>query len=194
MRSPPGGDTAPRMLTDATAPPSVWHAPGPLVEVSQRGGQPGRIALLGGQLVRARPQLAQGFGPARGRVGDHHRVIPHVAVVLGDRHARVDARLARHHGHVRGIGDQHRAVEQRLSGARVLERLELLQHVGELVPALAATDVHDHRRVTPLRDLLQRHRLARAEPARDRRRAAPQRPGTGDRSPADRSPAARPPA
>ena len=59
-----------------------------------------------------------------------------------------------------------------LPGARVLERLELLEHVGQLVAALAAADVDDHVGVAPLGDLLQQHGLAGAEAAGDRRRAA----------------------
>ena len=51
------------------------------------------------------------------------------------------------------------------SGARIAEPGEFAQHVGQLVAAFAAADVHDHVRVAPLRDLLQQHGLAGAEPA-----------------------------
>ena len=44
---------------------------------------------------------------------------------------------------------------------------EVAQDVGHLVAALAAADVDDHVGVAPLRDLLQEHRLAGAEAARD---------------------------
>ncbi len=42
---------------------------------------------------------------------------------------------------------------------------QLGQQVGELVAALAAADVDDHVGIGPLRDLLQQHGLAGAEPA-----------------------------
>ena len=46
-----------------------------------------------------------------------------------------------------------------------LELGEFGQHVGQLVAALPAADVDDHVGVAPLRDLLQQHGLAGAEPA-----------------------------
>ena len=98
------------------------HAAGALVERGERGREAGRIALLGRQLAGARGDLAQRLGPARGRVRDDERVVAHVAVELGDRDAGVDADLARHQRHVRGVGDQHGAVQQRAAGARILER------------------------------------------------------------------------
>ncbi len=149
------------------------HVPRPLVEGGQLGREPGRIALFRGELVGARRDLAQRLRPAGGRVGDQHGVVAHVAEVLGDGDARVDARLAREHRHVGGVRDQHRALAQRPAGAWILERGELLEHVGHLVAALAAADVDDHVGVAPLRDLLEQHGLAGAEAAGDGRGAAP---------------------
>ena len=97
----------------------------------------------------------------------------HVAEVLGDRDAGVDAGLARHHRHVGGVGDDHGALGQPAAGARVVELGQLGEHVGHLVAALAAADVDDHVGVAPLGDLLQQHGLAGAEPARHRGGAAP---------------------
>ena len=139
------------------------HPARPLVERREGGGEAGGIALLGGELAGARGDLAQRFGPAGGRVGDQHRVVPHVPVELRHGDARVDARLPGQHGHVRRVRDEDGAVEERPAGPRVVEPRHLLQHVGHLVAALAAADVDDHVRVAPLRDLLQEHGLARAE-------------------------------
>ena len=54
------------------------------------------------------------------------------------------------------------------AGARVDERGELLQYLGELVAALTAGDVDDDVGVRPFRQRLLQHGLAGAEPAGDR--------------------------
>ena len=84
VMSPPAGETAPKIVTDASAPDRVLDAAAALVEGGERRGQAGRVALLGGQLAGARGDLALSLRPAGGRVGDHDGVVAHVAVVLGD--------------------------------------------------------------------------------------------------------------
>ena len=147
------------------APAERAESPGTLVEGRQLGRELGRVALLDGQGAGPRRRLAQGLGPARGGVGDDHRVEAHVAVELGHGDARVDAQLACHDRHVRRVGDDHGALEQRPVGARVDELAKLAQGVRHLVAALAAPDVHDDVRVAPLGDLLEEDRLAGAEAA-----------------------------
>jgi len=58
--------------------------------------------------------LAESLGPARGGVGHHGHVEPHVAHVLGQRDAGVDGRLARGDGHVGGVGDEGGALHDGL--------------------------------------------------------------------------------
>src|SRR6056297_2963627 len=148
------------------------HPATALVERGQARRQVGRVALLGRHLLEAGADLAQRLGPATRRVRhDRHRVAL-VAEVLRQGDAGVDRRLAGGDRHVRGVRDQHRALHQRVSGLRILELGELDEHVGHLVPALAATDVHDDLGVAVLRDRLLRDGLAGAEWSRDRRRAA----------------------
>ena len=91
-------------------------------------------------------------------------MIPHVPEVLGNGDTGVDAGLTRHHGHVRGVRDDHRAATEPVAGARILERAELGDHIGHLIAALAAPDVHHDFGVAPLGDLLQQHRLAGTNP------------------------------
>jgi hypothetical protein len=149
------------------------HLAGPLVEPGQRAGQGGGVALLGGQRSAAGGQLAQRLRPPRCGVGDDHRVVAHVPVVLGDGHPGVDACLPGHHRHVGGVRDHHRAVQQPAAGPRVGQRAQLGDRVGHLVAALAAAHVDDHVRVAPLRQLLQQHRLAGAKAAGHRGGAPP---------------------
>ncbi len=73
---------------------------------------------------------------------------------------------------LRRVRDQDRALHQRRAGARVDELGELLEHLGQLVAALAAADVDDDVGVRPLRERLLEHGLAGAEPAGDRGGAA----------------------
>ena len=96
------------------------------------------------------------------------RRVTHVTADLGHRHSGVDARLARHHRHVGGVRDDDRALEQAaLAGRRVAQFDEVGHRVGELVPAFAAADEHDHVGIAPLEDLLQQHRLPGAETTRN---------------------------
>ena len=171
-KSPPGGETAPTTVTEPLAAAQRLHIAGALVELGQAPGQVGRIAFLGRHFFEAAGNLAQRFRPTRGGVGHQRHVVAHVAIILGDGDAGVDAGLARCHRHVRGIGDQDRALHQRPPAARIGEVREFLQHLGHLVAAFAAADVDDHMRICPFGDAVLGDRLAGAERARDAGRAA----------------------
>ena len=136
-----------------------------LVELSEAGGEVSGIALLAGHLLQSSRHLAQSLGPAGGGVGDNGDGIAHVAVVFRNGDTRVDGRLARRHGHIRGVGDQHGAVHNGLACAGVGQLRELAKHVGHLVAALAAADVDHKIHVAPLGQLMLNHRLTRAEGA-----------------------------
>ena len=156
----------------ARAPVQRLHTARALVEARQTRRQIRREALVRRHLLQTARQLAQGLRPPRRRVRHHRHVIAHVAIVLGQRDTRVDGHLARRHRHVRRVRNQDGALHQRTPRPRILQLRELAQHLGHLVAALAAADVHDDVRVRPLRQRLLRHRLARAKPARYRRGAA----------------------
>ena len=145
---------------------------GALIDRRQARGQVGRIALLDRHLPQAARDLTQGLRPAAGGVRQHDHVITHVAVVLGHGDADVDRGLPRHHRHVGGIGHQQGALHELAPGVGVVKLGEGLQHVHQLVAALAATDVDDDVGVGPARHLLLHHRLAGAEGARYRPLAA----------------------
>ncbi|CAN4010611.1 DNA topoisomerase, partial [Dysosmobacter welbionis] len=72
-------------------------------------------------------------------------------------------RLTGGHGHVGGVGDQHRPLHQGLPGAGVLQLRELPEHVGHLVAPLAAADVDHDVHIRPLGQLVLHHSLAGAE-------------------------------
>ena len=143
------------------------HATGALVEGREPGREVRRVAFLAGHLLESAGDLAERLAPPGGRVGHHGDVVAHVAVVLGQRGAHVDGGLAGGDRHVRRVGDEHGAVHERSTRARVLELRELGEDLGHLVAALAAADVDDDVDVGPLRQRLLRDRLARAEAARD---------------------------
>ncbi len=90
-------------------------------------------------------------------------MVAHVAEILGDGDAGVDAGLTGGHGHIGGVGDQNGALHQCLAGAGVGQLRELPQHVGHLVAALAAADVDHDVHVGPLGQLVLHHGLAGAE-------------------------------
>ena len=143
-----------------------------LVKLRQPRRQRGGKTFLGGHFFEPRREFAQRLGPAAGRVGEHGDALAHVAVILGQRDAGVDGDLARGDRHVRGVGDEDRALHQRPAGARVLQFGKFAQHLGHFVAALAAADEHDDFGVGPFGELVLRDRFAGAESAGDRRRAA----------------------
>ncbi|CAN4035198.1 Hydroxypyruvate isomerase, partial [Dysosmobacter welbionis] len=153
-----GGEAAPAVIgADA------GHAAGPLVELGQAGGKVRGVPLLAGHLLQPAGHLAQGLRPAGGGVSDDRHVVAHVPEVLRDGDARVDRRLTGGHGHVGGVGDQHRPLHQGLPGAGVLQLRELPEHVGHLVAPLAAADVDHDVHIRPLGQLVLHHSLAGAE-------------------------------
>ena len=138
------------------------HA-GPLIELGQTGSQIRGVALLTGHLLQTAGHLAQGLSPAGGGVGDDGHVVAHVPEVLGDGDTGVDRRLTGGHGHIGGVGDQHRPLHQAFAGAGVRQLGEFTEHVGHLVAPLAAADVDHDVHVCPLGQLVLHHGLAGAE-------------------------------
>jgi hypothetical protein len=110
--------------------------------------------------------------PSGSGVCHQRHVVAHVPVVLGDRDGGEDRSFPRGHRHVRGVGDQDGALHQGLAGSGVRELGELEEHVGHLVAALPAADVHDDVRIRPLGELVLDHGLAAAEGTRHAGRAA----------------------
>ena len=145
---------------------------GALVERRQRRAEPGGVALLGRERTGPGCELAQRLRPSRRGVRDDHGGHPLVAEELRHGHPRVDAGLARHHRHVRGIGDHDRPGGESATRPRILELGELGDDVGHLVAAFAAADVDDDVGGAPLRDLLQQNGLPCPEAARHRGGAA----------------------
>ena len=143
-----------------------------LVELRQTRGKVSGVAFFAGHLFQTTRHFAQRLRPAGGRVGDNCDGVAHVTEVFGDGDAGVDARLTRRDRHIRGVGDEHRALHQTLTRARVDELGELAQHIGHLVAALAAADVNDEIHVRPLGKRVLHDGLAAAERPRDRCRAA----------------------
>ena len=139
------------------------HCPGTLVELGEAGGQIRRESLFAGQLFQPAGDLSEGLTPTTRGVGEHGHVVSLIPVVLGDGDSRVDARLAGCHGHIRRVGDYHRALDQRRATLRVQQSGELLEHLGELVAPLSATYEDDHIGVGMPGDGLLQHGLARAE-------------------------------
>ena len=167
-----------------------------LVELGEPRRQIGGVALLGRHLLQPARHLAQRLAPAARAVGHQRDVVALVAEVLGDRDPRVDARLACGDRHVARVRDEDRPLHQRRAGARIGELRKLVEHLRQLVAALAAGDVDDHVGVAPLGERLLEHRLAGAEAARDRRGAAARereervdRPLTGDERRVEAEPA-----
>ena len=99
-------------------------------------------------------------------------MVAHIAVIFSERNTRVNRRLTRRHGHIRGIGNQYRAFQQRFARARVNQLREFLQNLRHFVAAFAAADIDDNIRIAPFGKLVLCHRIARTESPGDCRRAA----------------------
>ena len=173
-RSPPGGLTAPMTLRapGRRSRPRAMTRAGPLVELGDAAGEVGGIALLARHLLHPAGDLAQGLGPAAGRVGHQGHGVAHVPEVFGDGHARVDGGLAGRDGHVRRIGDDDGPLEERPPRRRVLELGEAQEQVGDLVAALPAGDEDDDLGVRPFGQLVLDDGLAGAEGPGDAGRPA----------------------
>uniref|UniRef100_A0A1I8J7Y4 UV radiation resistance-associated gene protein n=1 Tax=Macrostomum lignano TaxID=282301 RepID=A0A1I8J7Y4_9PLAT len=152
-KSPPGGDTAPTMVTEPS-----------------RAGEPrqvvGRVAALGGHLGQTAGDLSQSLGPTRGGVGHHAHIESHVAEVLGQGDAGVNGSLASGHGHIGGVRNQGRARHDGLFAT-----VDLHFQGGEIAQHLQA-NVDDHVGVGELTQRLRDDGFAAAEGARDCRGAA----------------------
>jgi len=148
------------------------HVPGTFVKLGHPRRQVGGKAFLGRHFLHAAGQFAESLGPARGGVGHDGDMVALVAEIFGQRNAGVYAGFPRGDGHVGCVGDEHRALHEALAGARVDELGEFGKHVGHLVAAFAAADVHDYIGVAPFRDGVLSHGLARAEATGNGHRAA----------------------
>mmetsp|Transcript_74114 Transcript_74114/g.214349 ORF Transcript_74114/g.214349 Transcript_74114/m.214349 type:complete len:491 (-) Transcript_74114:426-1898(-) len=145
------------------------HAAAALVEGGQPRAQVGRIASVRRHLSQSSGDLTQGLGPSGGAVCHHGDVVAHVTEVLRRRDTGVNRGLPGGHGHVRGVRHKRGPLHDGflLSIDKRGELGEVRQHLGHLVPALAAADIHDHIGVRVLRQRLRDHRLATTERARD---------------------------
>ena len=134
-----------------------------LVKFCKTARKIGGIAFVARHLFETAAHLAQGFRPAGGGICHDRDVIAHVAEIFCNGDARIDGRLARRHGHIGGVGDEHGALHQRFARLGVFEFGEFVEDVRHLVAALAAADVDDDIRLRPLRELVLDDRLAAAE-------------------------------
>ena len=152
--------------------PKADHLARALVKLRQARGQIRGIALLAGHFLQPPRHFAKRLCPTGSGVRNHGNRMPLVTVVLRNRDAGINGSLPRRHRHIGGVGNQHRALHQRLSGARVGQFRELPQHVGHLVAALAAADIDHQIYVAPLGKLVLYYGLSGAERPRHARGAA----------------------
>mmetsp|Transcript_10955 Transcript_10955/g.27776 ORF Transcript_10955/g.27776 Transcript_10955/m.27776 type:complete len:547 (+) Transcript_10955:398-2038(+) len=150
------------------------HLARTLVETCQASRKVRRVSAVSRHLRQASGNLAKCLRPSARGVAHHRVVVPHVAVILRERDAGVDGRLARRHGHVRSVRNQSRALHDRLL-ATVGHRHRQLRKVHEnfrhFVPSLPTSDVNYAVAVRELAESLADDRLAAAERTRYRARA-----------------------
>ena len=135
------------------------------VDCGEPAAEIGRIAFLHRHVTKSPGDLAQCLGPARSRIGEHDHIVALVTEIFGHRHADIDRGLAGDHRHVRGVGDQQRALHHAAPGIRVLQLRKALEHVDQFVAAFTTTDVDHDIRIGPACHLLLHHRLAGAKRA-----------------------------
>ena len=143
------------------------YSAGSLVELRQTAAEVSREAFLRGHFLKSSADLAQSFLPAGSGVRHDGHMVAHVAVIFRNRDPGVDAGFAGRNGHVGSVGDQDRALDQRISALGVFEFREFLQDLRHLVAALATADVNDNVGVAPLGQLVLGDGLAGAETAGD---------------------------
>ncbi len=132
----------------------AFHRTRALVESGGAGSEIRGVAFFTRHFLKASGHFTHRFGPAGCGVRHESDVVAHVTVVLGDGDAGVDACFTRGHRHIRCIGDEHRALHERLAGIWVDEVREFGEHLGHLVAAFSATDVDDNLCVAVLRKTL----------------------------------------
>ena len=86
------------------------HHTGSLIETGQAAGQVSREAFLGGHFLQSSGKLTKRLRPAGGGVRHDGYMVAHVAVILREGQAGVNAGLTGCHGHVGGVCDQHGSV------------------------------------------------------------------------------------
>ena len=130
-----------------------FHPADALVERRQPRSQVGRIAFLHRHLAEASGDLAQGFRPAAGGVGQHHHVMPLVPVVFCQGYAEINRCFPGDHGHVGSVGHQQGAFHEGTAGIGVGQFGEVIENVHQLVAAFAAAHIDDDVGVGPAGDL-----------------------------------------
>ena len=143
-----------------------------LIELRQTASQVGRVAFLARHLFQTPGHLPERLGPAGGGVCHQRHRIAHVAEIFRNGDPGVNGRLTGSHRHVRRIGDQDGPLHQRLSGLRIFQFRELVQHVRHLIAPLAAADIDHDVGFRPFRQLVLDHGLAASEGTRHCRHAA----------------------
>ena len=114
------------------------HQAGPLVEAGDDRFEVGGERLLPGDLLQAARHLAQGLGPARGRVGQQQDVQPHLPVVFGQGDGGIDRSLAGGDRHGAGVADDDGALHQGAARPGVGQLGEFLEGLDDLAGPLAA--------------------------------------------------------
>ena len=152
--------------------PEQFHDARALVKFRKAACKIGGIAFVARHLFEPSAHFTQRLCPARGGIRHDCHVIAHIAVIFGDRDARVDRRFARRNGHIRGVRDEHGAFHYGFTRFRIFERRKFVEHVGHLVPAFAAADIHDDLGIRPFRKLMLHDGFPAAEGSGNCRHAA----------------------
>ena len=147
------------------------HHAGASVEVGHDRRQVHRESVRSRQLFESIGHLAERLCPARCGVCHKQHLQPHAAVIFCDSHGRVDRCLTRSHGHVRGVGDDDRALHQLAARVRIDQLGELYEDLHHLIGTFAAGRDDHNVRLGLLRDGVLKHRLARSERPGDEARA-----------------------
>ena len=116
--------------------------------------------------------LAEGLGPAGGRVGEEEAFQAHRPVVFADRHGRVDRGFTGGDRHVGSIADDGRPFHQVASGVRVDQFREFGEDLHDLVRPFAAGGHDDDVGVALLGDGVLEDGLSATERTRDEPGAA----------------------
>ena len=120
------------------------HQAGPFVKAGDDRFEIGGERFLARDLFQAAGHLAQGLGPARGRVGQQQDVQAHLPVVFGQGDGGIDRRLAGGDRHGTGVADDDGALHQRAARSGVGQFGEFLECFDDLAgPFTAGGDDDD---------------------------------------------------
>lgn len=114
-----------------------------LVEGGKLGTEVGGETLISRHFSETTRQLTKSLSPSRGRVGHHGDVETLITEVFGNSNSGVDGSLTGSDGHVGGIGNEGRALHNRLFAAVDVdcELGEILEDFGHFVSAFTTTGV-----------------------------------------------------